>query len=389
MKIAIVCPDGLSIVLFCKGIIRVLKRIKDTEVFVLSKDGTYKSEIESLGVKSVTVDMYRFFNPLKDFQYFVTLYRIFKREKFDIVINFTTKPNIYGTFAAKMAHINKIISHVVGLGSISLPSDTLTGKLLRYVFLKLYCLSCKLSEKLWFTNRNDLNYFISQGITMQGKSVLTKNYLDTDEYSPTSVSEETLSTLRKELQLVEHNRIVVMVARLIWPKGIKEFVEAAQLLKDKYPYLKFLLVAPVESGGPNAVPESYVREKEKASNFKWLGFRSDVKSFYALSEVTVLPSYYKEGGYPRTLLEPMSMGKPIITTDSPDCREMVEDGKNGYLVPIKDSKLLAEAIEKLIIDENKRKAFGLYSRLKAEKEFDEKKIVSEALVKLGIINASC
>ncbi len=125
-------------------------------------------------------------------------------------------------------------------------------------------------------------------------------------------------------------------------------------------------------------------EKEKTSHLKWLGFRSDVKRIYALSDLAVLPSYYKEGGYPRALLEPMAMGKPVITTDIPDCKGTVEEGRNGFLVPAKDAKALAKAIENLILDEHMLKKFGEYSRVKAEREFDEKKIVPQALLQLGI-----
>ena len=384
MKIALVCPDGLSILLFCKGIIRTLKSIKGAEVFILSADGIYKKNIEELGVKSVSVDIYRFANPIKDFKYMLTLYRIFKNEKLDLVINFSTKPNIYGTFAAYMANINKIVSHVVGLGATFLPSHNVKGKLIRYVFLKLYRVSCRLSDKVWFTNKNDLSYFITERMVTQEKSVLTKNYLDTDEYTPLLFSNEELSALRKELGILENDKVVVMVARMIWPKGIKEFAEAAEFLKDAYPNLKFLLVAPPEDGSDYSVPESYIKEKEKTANLKWLGFRSDVKRIYALSDLAVLPSYYKEGGYPRALLEPMAMGKPVITTDTPDCRGAVEEGKNGFLVPVKDAKALAKAIENLILDEDMLIKFGEYSRAKAEREFDEKKIVPQALLQLGI-----
>lgn len=385
MKIAFVSPDGLSIVLFCKGIIRTLKSIKGAEVFILSADGVYKKEIEDLGVKSITVDMYRFFNPVKDFKYLINLYQIFKKEQFDIVINFTTKPNIYGTLAAKVARINKIILHVVGLGSTFLPASSIKGTLIRYIFIKLYRISCKFSNKIWFTNKNDLSYFLSEGMVSQHNTVLTKNYLDTDEYSPSMFSKDDLLVLRKELGIMNTDKVVVMVARMIWPKGIKEFAETAELLKESNPNLKFLLVAPLEHGNAYAVPESYIKEKEKTSNLKWLGFRSDVKKIYALSDLAVLPSYYKEGGYPRALLEPMAMGKPIITTDTPDCKGTIEEGKNGYLVPPRDSKSLAEVVKKLISNEGKCKELGEYSRKKAEREFDEKRIVPQALSELGLL----
>ena len=151
------------------------------------------------------------------------------------------------------------------------------------------------------------------------------------------------------------------------------------ILRDKYPMVKFILIGPRDDGSPDSVPESYLRENEKYDNFMWTGFRKDVQNFYAVSDLAVLPSYYREGGFPRGLTEAMAMGKPIITTDSVHCRATVEDGKNGYHVPIRDSKALANAIEKTINDDDKRDAFGRYSRLKAVNEFDERKIVSQVV----------
>jgi N,N'-diacetylbacillosaminyl-diphospho-undecaprenol alpha-1,3-N-acetylgalactosaminyltransferase len=172
-----------------------------------------------------------------------------------------------------------------------------------------------------------------------------------------------------------------MVARMIWAKGIKEFVEASKILKDRMPHVKFVLVGPKEEGIDDAVPESYLTESERSENFIWTGFRNDVKDLYAISDLAVLPSYYREGGYPRALTEPMAMGKPVITTDNVDCRSTVEHGRNGYLVPIKNAKALADAIEILMNDDKKRERFGQYSRLKAVKEYDEKIIVQQVIKK--------
>lgn len=384
MKIALVCPDGLSILLFCKGIIGELKRINGAEVFIISADGVYKKDIENLGVKSISVEIYRFFNPLRDFGYLLSLYRVFRNERFDIIINFSTKPNIFGSIAAKLSRTNKIVSHVVGLGTAFLPAVSLQSKILQYIVLQFYRIACKMSDSVWFTNKNDVEFFISKGIIAPEKVVLTKNYLDIDYYSLKFISKDEIEGLKKELRISDQNRVVVMIARMIWSKGIKEFAEAAEILKDSHPHLKFFLVAPLEDGSANAVPESYIKEKEKTSNLMWLGFRSDVRNFYAISDVAVLPSYYKEGGYPRALLEPMAMGKALVTTDSGDCRGTVEHGENGYLIPVRDSRALAVAIASIIDDDAKRARFGKYSRQKAEKEFDETKIVAHALKELGI-----
>jgi N,N'-diacetylbacillosaminyl-diphospho-undecaprenol alpha-1,3-N-acetylgalactosaminyltransferase len=150
-------------------------------------------------------------------------------------------------------------------------------------------------------------------------------------------------------------------------------------LHSELPEVKFILVGPLDEGSPDSIPKSYLIENNKHNNFMWIGFRREVKELYAIADLAVLPSYYREGGFPRALTEPMAMGKPVITTNSVHCRGTVEEGKNGYLVPVKDSKALADAIAILINDDNKRKEFGRYSRLKAENEFNEKVIVPKVV----------
>lgn len=385
MKIAFVCPDGHSIMLFCTGILKTLKDIADAEVYVLCAPGPYRKDIEALGVTCVHVDCYRFISPVRDCRYFLSLYRVFRREQFDLVINFSTKPNIYGTPAAWLAGVKKVVVHVVGLGSAFSQAVNAKGRIVKQIFVRLYHLTFRLGTKVWFTNKNDLEYFLQRHMIDRDKAVLTRNYLNIDKFSPGSVSAAELLELKQELRIAEGERVVVMVARMIWPKGIREYAEAAELLKDRHPHIRFFLVAPLEIGSPDAVPESYIAEKEKTANLKWLGFRDEVKKIYALADLAVLPSYYKEGGYPLGLLEPMAMGKPVITADCIDCRGAVENGKNGLLVPARDSKALAEAILTIVEDKTKADSYGQYSRLKIETEFDEKKVIAQAFRDIGFV----
>lgn len=379
MKIAIVCPDGLSVLLFLKGVIRTLIERQGVEIIVLNDDGEYKKEIEALGTKSIRVAMRRFMNPLADVTYTRTLYRIFKREKVDVVINVSTKPNIYGTIAAKLSRSPRILCSVWGRGAAFVDGGGVKQRLLRTTLSTLYWVAFKLCDKVWFTNMNDYEYFRSRRSVSPHKAILTKNYVDTVEYAPSPLSPERLQTLREEFQLTDRHNVVVMVGRMIWAKGVREFVEASQLLQAKRPFVKFILVGPEEEGSADAVPASYLRESGRGNNFQWVGFRNDVKDLYRLADVAVLPSYYREGGFPRALTEPMSMGKPIIASDSVDCRSPVEEGKNGYLVPIKDSHALASCIEELMLDQGKREAFGRYSRIKAQKELDENVVVPQVI----------
>jgi len=384
VNIALISPDGISVILFCRGIIRSLVTIPNSNIVVICDVGKYADEIESLGVRCVNVPMYRWFSPVKDIKYAYRLWKAVKSNKCDTLVNFCTKQNIYGTLAGKLAGVKNNYLHVVGMGSGFEKRNDLIGKIMRLGFVSLYRIVCKLSKKVWFTNKNDRKYFIEQGFLEDKKTVLSRNYLDTDEYALDRVSIQRKIIAENECEKKQDDRIIVMVARMIWQKGIKEFADAAKLLYKEHPDYKFILVAPLEPGSSDAVPEEYVKEVEKLSNFKWVGFQEDVKSFYAISELAVLPTYYKEGGYPRGLLEPMAMGKPVIAADSDDCRGAVEDGKNGFIVPIKNSDALAEKIEMIMMDSSLKERFGEYSIVKAKRDFDEKIIVSNALKELGL-----
>lgn len=385
VTVALVCPDGLSIVLFCKGIIRSLLTIPGARVIVICDAGEYHTQIESLGVTCLSVPLARWIDPVADVRYCLRLAAIFKRESCDIVLNFSTKANIYGSLAARLARVPVVLSHVVGLGLAFHEANTIRQRGLRWVVQALYRRALAVCRKVWFTNANDLAFFVEHGIVTPDQCVLTRNYLDVSEYALTAVPSSAIDALRQEFDLAPGDRVVVMVARMIWPKGIREFADAAERLKATHPELVFLLVAPMESASPGSVPESFIREKERTSRLRWLGFRHDVKSIYALCDIAVLPSYYKEGGYPRALLEPMAMGKPLITTTSADCRGAVDEGQNGFLVPPRDATALADAIAELARDPAKRAAFGRCSHEKAWREFDEAPIVFEALSSLGLV----
>lgn len=382
MKIALVYPDDFSIWHFRKYLIKALKE-RGCNVYAISTAGEYVGLIESLGAVHIPVEMNRFMSPMKDLKFLMALYNIFRTEKFDIVHNFTIKPNIYGAIAARVAGIKKIIGSVTGLGFVYSDNSELKLRRLRPVINKLYWLGFKLSDKVWFQNADDLAFFVSSHLIDKQKAVIIKGSgVNLQEYWLYSLDSNKIVELKKELGANALTKFVVMVvARVVWSKGVREFIEASEILKEKYPFTKFILVGPIEKGSPLSVPQEYLREKEKSENFQWLGFRKDIKEILALSDLVVLPSYYREG-IPRSLLEAMALEKPIITTNSVGCKEVVEDGKNGYLIPIKDSKALADAIEVLINDDKKRADFGRYSRLKAEKEFDEKVVVDRIIKEL-------
>jgi len=381
MKIALVVPLDFTAVLCCKIWIEDLQLRSDDRLVVIGEyfpdKNNYQEELRSWGVVFEHVPMSRHINPLLDLKYMWSLWKIFRKYKFDYVLNTCTKPNIYGPLAARLAGTNKILISVWGRGSAYLENQNIKFKILRFLLNNLYSLSFSLASYVWFTNKNDVDYFSAIGSLKRDKVILTKNYIDVDKYRPRVLSSDVEMELRKNFAIGKNDKVVVSVSRMIWSKGIKEFAEASQVIEKERSDIKFILVGAVEKGSPDSVPYEFLEMHSKRENFQWIGYREDLLDIYALSDLAVLPSFYKEGGYPRALTEPMAMGKPVIAADTPDCRSPIENGKNGYLVPPRDSKSLAECILKIMSDDQLRHKFGKYSAKRAKLEYDEKIIIPE------------
>ena len=382
MKIALVYPDDFSLWHFHRDLLTALKA-KGLAVYAISTHGEYVKHLESLGVVHIPVKVHRFISPIADLRLLIKLYRIFRAYHFGIVHTFTIKANIYGAAAAKLARVKRIVGTAEGLGFMFSDHPGLAGRLLGPLVRKLYKLSCALTHKFWFVNPDDLELFISRGIIAAHKAVLTISAgVNLGHYSASAASNLAVAKIRQELGIGNSTQIVAMiVARIVWSKGIREFSEASGLLRRKYPSVEFIVVGATEDSSPESVPAEYLRDREKAGNFKWLGFRKDIREIYAASELVVLPSYYREG-VPNVLLEAMALGKPVVTTNNVGCKEAVEHGRNGYLVPVRDSQALARAIEALITDSQKRETFGRYGRRKAEREFDKKLVIDRIVREL-------
>lgn len=383
MRIALVCPDNQSIILLCEVLINTLKAKGDTTIYAVAASDSYSRDVEALGATCIPVRLNRYVAPTSDMAYLIALYRICRRHHIDVVINFTTKPNIYGAIAARCAKVPTSICSIRGLGSPFVPNSSTKTKLIKALVIGLYWVSCRLNTETWFTNAVDLDYLVSRRVAKRSKSMVIGENVNLQHFSPSLADRGKVLKFKVELGIEEDDVVVTMVARLLWAKGVREFVEASEILGGKYPNAKFLLVGPPETGNLGAVPVDFLREKEKSGRFHWLGFIKDIREIYALSDIAVLPSYYKEGGFPRALLEPMAMEKPVIAADTDHCRGPVEEGKNGYLVPPKNASELAGKIETLIIDKEKRIQFGRYSRIKIEREFDERVIVEKMIQRIA------
>ncbi|WP_035588001.1 glycosyltransferase family 4 protein [Hippea jasoniae] len=350
MKIAFLSHLDLNLYLFRLPIMKELVS-RGVEVYAIVPRGEVFDEFKHYGIKAVEYKTIRgSLNPLNAIKTIKNINEVVKNINSDILHSFTHQPNIYGAFSDTKNYIQTI----TGLGSFFIYND-LKSKKIRKVIESLYKITSKKAKKVIFQNSDDLNYFVEKGLVNSKKAVLIKSSgIDTKEW---------VSKNRPK----NKKPVVLMVARVLKDKGVEEYIKAAEILKDK---AEFWYAGDIDRGNKNTFKPDW-------KNVKYLGFRSDIKNLIEKCDIFVLPSYRE--GIPRTLLEAASMSKPIVTTDAVGCREVVDDGFNGFLVPIKDHKSLAKKIEVLIDDKNLREKMGDNSRKKAVSEFDIKVVVSKYL----------
>jgi glycosyltransferase involved in cell wall biosynthesis len=247
----------------------------------------------------------------------------------------------------------------------------------------MYRVGCRLSDLIGFANPDDCEQLVRSGVVAAGKALAFRSMVGVDvkSFTPGGVAPDVLERLRIEFGIPPGHCVIAMVTRIVWSKGVKEFVEASEEAAGWPTPCHFLLVGPIDPDTRDPVPERYLREHD-SPRFTWVPmFRRDLKEILSLGDIVALPSYYREG-VPRVLLEAMALGKPIVTTDNVGCREAVDQGRNGYLVPVHDSRAFAAGIRRLAENEPLRLAFGSQSRAKAEAEFSETAVVERVATRL-------
>jgi len=387
MKIALIANTDFGLYNFRLGLMKALLQ-KGDEVVAIAPDKGYLAKIAREGIKtySVTIDR-KGINPFQDLTTLRQIYRLLKKERSVLVHNFTIKPNIYGNLAARLARIPHIVNSVTGLGYVfsgnpsagSGVSGAEPHKWLRCAVMFLYRIAFRFSHRVIFQNQDDLELFVRSGIIDRARTVLIKGSgVNLRDFSPDNVNQGQRATFKDSLNITQETITISFIGRLLWHKGIGEFIEAARMIKKKYPETMFLVIGSPDPGNPASVATPYLDSKVSEGIIKYLGWQGNIREILSLSDIVAFPSYYGEG-IPRVLLEAMAMQKPIVTTDHPGCRETVEAGKNGFLVPVKDVTALANALEKLILDKDLRDRFGRYSRAKALREFTEEDVISQTI----------
>lgn len=304
-------------------------------------------------------------NPVVDIKTLIYTYKLLIKIKPDAILSYTIKPVVYGTLAAWLARVPKRFVLLSGLGYAFQNSDekSRTTKLQRIVYA-LYKNSLSKATATFFQNPDDLKLF-NQLNLIDSKNhtvVINGSGVDVSDFNVVDFPKDTEGNIKPSF---------LLVARLLKDKGIVEYIEAAKLVKHKYPQSEFHLVGWIDEN-PAAIDQSLLDEWVASNVIQYWGKLEDVRPAIAESSVYVLPSYRE--GTSRSVLEAMSMGRPIITTDAPGCRETVVQGKNGYLVPVKSINELANSMISFIEDSSLIEEMGQASRAIAEEKYNVKKV---------------
>ena len=364
-RVLITANTTWNLVNFRSGLIAALVS-RGFDVVAVAPDDEYRDRLRELGCRYVPLNMdNQGTHPVKDalllWRYVVVLLRL----RPAVVLSYTVKPNIYASLAARLVGVT-VINNVSGLGTAFLRGGWLGG-----VVCSLYRVALRRSHRVFFQNDEDRQVFIEKRLVAPARTgLLPGSGIDLVHFSPLAFDG---SSLRNGAGLV-----FLMVARLLWDKGVLEFVEAARRVKALFPESRFQLLGFLDVKNQTAVGRSDVEAWVKDGVVEYLGTTDDVRPFLADADCVVLPSYRE--GTPRSLLEAAAMGRPLLATDVPGCREVVIDGVNGLLCRLRDSVDLAEKMMQMItMPMSALLQMGQESRRLAEMRFDEQIVIRKYL----------
>lgn len=337
---------------------------KGYSVTAVAPADNYISRLTSNRFPFIPIDINRKgVNPLEDFLLFYRFLRIFKQERPAVILTYTPKPNIYASIAAYFLKI-PVINNVAGLGNIFVRRG-----LLSTIVKRLYKIAFTRSYKVFFQNNDDLNLFVDSNLVKRSITErIPGSGVDTEKFVPS------VDAIRRKREF-----IFLLIARLLWDKGVGDYVEAARLLKNRYPHIQCHIVGFIDMQNPEGIPEEQIKAWVKAGLIHYDGPSDNMIKTLKEADCIVLPSFYREG-VPRVLLEAASMAKPVITTDSVGCRDAVEDGITGFLCQVKNPRDLADKMEQvLLLPEAERELMGSRGREKMIHEFDERFVIQRYL----------
>ncbi|MGD9153341.1 MAG: glycosyltransferase family 4 protein [Gammaproteobacteria bacterium] len=358
-KVFIIVNHPKNILVFRSQLILDFKNNGYEVVICSINDSKSVFELKKRNIRFIPIRMQSSgISPIKDIIALVDLYKQIKKESPDIVVNFTIKPNIYGSIAAHFAGVKNIYSFMTGLGYV-FTGHGIKRSIVRFFTKFLYKQAFVCNRKVFFENIDDLNIFINNKLIDQHKAILLNGCgVDIDRF---------------RLVDLPDRFCFLLIARLLKDKGVVEYVQAARIIKKKYPQVSFKLIGGwTGKDNPSAIKEKIVAGWRQEGVVDFLPVVDDVRPVINSASIYVLPSYRE--GTSKAVLEAMAMGRPIITTDVPGCRQTIQHGKNGYLVPARNVKELALAMEKFILQPNLMKKMGAVSRKIVEEKYDVRKV---------------
>lgn len=357
VKVMITTNTAWNLVNFRVGLLQEMQSA-GYEVVTVSPYDEYAPELQRLGFKHVVLPMdNRGSNPIKDMLLFRRFLRLMREEMPAVYLGYTIKPNIYGSLAAQWLGI-PVINNISGLGATFIQHGLMTR-----IDKSLYWLALRRSSRVLFQNQEDQQLFIDNVLVNAAITDLVPGSgVDLTHFYATP-----LPARRKPFQFL-------LMARMLWDKGVGEFIAAAKLVRARYPDAEFYLLGFVGVANPKAISKQEMAMWTSEPGIYFIGHTNDVRPYIEASHCVVLPSYRE--GTPRSLLEAAAMGRPLIATDVPGCHDVVDDGVNGYLCQVRDADDLARQMMRMMLLSNDELAsMGMASRKKVERQFDEKIVI--------------
>ena len=362
MKFVLLSPKNRTVYNFRGDLIKEIIA-KGYEVVVTGPDKTDVDKIEALGARFKEIPMQKTGTSISsDLKYCEKLTRLLKEEKPDVTLGYTVKPVVYGAIAAKRAGVKNINCLITG-GGYTFVSRSVKARILGVIVRNLYRVGLLNATHVIFQNKDDLREYSAKHLVNKKKcSYVNGSGVNMDQFRPAPMPQEPT---------------FFMLSRLLKSKGVGEYLEAARTVKKQYPHVKFKLLGKYEYVMQDAMDKDYVESFINDGTIERFEETDDVRPYYEMCSVYVLPSYRE--GTPRTVLEAMAMGRPIITTDTQGCRETVREGVNGFLVPVKNSAAMADKMIWFIEHPDQIEKMGIQSILYAHKKFDVNKVNAEMI----------
>jgi glycosyltransferase involved in cell wall biosynthesis len=344
-------------------------------VAVAAVERDRRADIEAMGFRFVPLTLQRRSTSIvQEWKTLRELYRLYRTEKPDLIHHVSIKPVLYGSIAARFARVPAVVNTIPGLGYL-FSGHGVKGRIREWLASLAYRVALSgRNTQVVFQNPDDRNLFVERRLidparasTVLGSGVNVERFHATPE--------------------PDGPPVLVLASRLLWDKGIGELVEAARRLRAAGLVFRVVIVGVPDDENPKSVSVETLKQWHESGEIEWWGLRADMPEVYASSTIVVLPTYYREG-VPMTLLEAAASGRPAVTTDAPGCREAVQDGVTGLLVPPRDPAALADALQRLIEDAGLRKKMGAAARALAVEQFAEQTVIEQMLTIYRKVSAS-